>query len=400
MFRPHLLAALALLFVTSAMDGRADPPTVSTETFDQAFRRELAEAGIPGGAYVQVVDGKVVQAVGVGVREARGDAPVSADTVFRIASVSKTFAAQLSAMLVDEGKLHWDDPLVGFAPEFHLKHDAQTRRLQLKHLLGQSTGLVPNAYDNLLDANEPLARILPMFRQLEPVCAPGDCYGYQNILFGLVAPALEQASGQSYADLLQQRLFTPLGMRQSSVGMDAFLAAPDKALPHVRRDGVWQPVAVESGYYQLPAAAGVNASANDLGRWLLAQMGSQPARVTPAQVAELTRKRVFTPKDMRKRAWRDLLGAAHYGLGWRIYTIGDDDIVLHGGWVKGYVADISYSPRLRSGLVVLLNAESNVINDITARFWQTELATHPLPPTPLHNTPKQAARSDRGVGAR
>ena len=396
MFRPHLLAALALLFFTSAIDVRADASTVSTETFDQAFRHELAEAGIPGGAYVQVVDGKVVQAVGVGVREAGGDAPVSADTVFRIASVSKTFAAQLSAMLVDEGKLHWDDPLVGFAPEFHLKRDAQTRRLQLKHLLGQSTGLVPNAYDNLLDANEPLARILPMFRQLEPVCAPGDCYGYQNILFGLVAPALEQVSGQSYADLLQQRLFTPFGMRQSSVGMDAFLAAPDKALPHVKRDGVWQSVAVESGYYQLPAAAGVNASANDLGRWLLAQMGSQPTRVTPAQVTELTRKRVFTPKDMRKRAWRDLLGAAHYGLGWRIYTIGDDDIVLHGGWVKGYVADISYSPRLRSGLVVLLNAESNVINDITARFWQTELATHPLPPTPL----KQAARSDRGVGVR
>ena len=377
MFRFALRCSFALLVLSAlpAMQVRAETPTAAQETFDQAFRRQLAEAGIPGGAYVQVIDGRIAQSGGVGVRVSGGDAPVSADTVFRIASVSKTFAAQLSAMLVDEGALRWDDPLTGFAPELRLKRDTQTRRLQLKHLLGQSTGLVPNAYDNLLDANEPLARILPMFRQLEPVCAPGDCYSYQNILFGLVAPALEQASGLAYADLVQQRLFTPLGMRQASVGMDAFLATPDKALPHVKRNGIWQPVAVESGYYQLPAAAGVNASANDLGRWLLAQLGNQPALVLPSQVEQLTRKRVFTPKDMHKSAWRDLLSSAHYGLGWRIYTVGDDDIVLHGGWVKGFVAEISYSPRLRSGLVVLLNAESSVINRISAQFWQHALTS-------------------------
>lgn len=387
-FRPacvFLCAAVlsALPFATWANDPNCDASQLSTAahvsacntapSFDDIFRRKMEDAGIPGGAWAIVRDGHITESGAFGVRRLGDPAPVGTDTVFRIASLSKTFAAQIGAQLESEGKLRWDTPVTDHAPGFRLKQAGQAERLHLSHLLGQSTGIVPNAYDNLLEDDVPLARILPQFARLEPVCRLGDCYTYQNILFSLVEPAYVQATGQDYASLLHERLFQPLKMDNTSVGLDAFKAAQDRADPHVRRNGVWQMVSVAPGYYQVAPAAGINASVNDMARWLLAQMGSHPEVITPEQVATVTRKRIATPRELRRHGWKDLLSDAHYGLGWRIYNAGGHEIVMHSGWVQGFVADIGYSADRRVGLVVLLNGESRSINELTTSFWLREL---------------------------
>lgn len=383
-----LLRCLPLLLLSVLpvpIHAQSFAPVSTHALFDSEFRRVLAETEVPGAAYAIVVDGRIEMARGFGVREVGGNDPVSADTVFRIASVSKTFAAHLAAMLVADGRLSWNQPLASFAPDFRLKNNSQ-QRIQLRHVLGQSAGLVPNAFDNLVDAGQSLDQILPQFRSLEPSCAPGRCYGYQNILYGMSARAIEHAAGQSYGNLLAQRVFAPLGMHHASVGLAALLAETDSAKPHIRRDGQWLQVDVEENYYQLPAAAGVNASANDLAKWLIAQMGGFPDTVRPADVATVTQARVTTAKDLRRGEWKDLLSSAHYGLGWRIYRIGDDPILLHAGWVKGYVAEISYSPRLRTGLVVLLNGESGrALNELGSQFWRRELEAFPALPVASGN---------------
>ncbi len=353
---------------------RADGGTPDMETLPAAFARVLNEAGIPGGAYAVVRDGRIVESGVHGVRRLGDDEPVTADTVFRIASLSKTFAAQIGAMLVAEGKLGWDWPITDFVPTFRLKRADQTARLQLQHLLGQATGVVPNAYDNLLEADVPLARILPQFASLEPVCPIGRCYTYQNILFSLSQPAFERAAGTTYDELVGERLFRPLGMVDASLGLQAYLDAGNRAWPHVRKDEVWRAVDVTPGYYQVAPAAGVNASVTDMARWLMAQMGSHPDVVSAEHVADLTRRRVATPRELQRRGWKGLLTDAHYGLGWRLYTLGEDEIVMHSGWVRGFVADMSYSPRHRTGLVVLLNGESRFINDVTTLFWRRVLS--------------------------
>lgn len=355
---------------------------VDAASFATTFQTVLADNGIPGGAWAIVRDGRIAASGAHGVRRLGEPEPVSAETVFRIASVSKTFAAQIGAMLVDEGRLHWNDPVTNFVPSFRLKRPDQAGKLQLQHLLGQSTGIVPNAFDNLLEADQPLARILPQFATLEPICPLGNCYTYQNILFSLVEPAYEQTAGDDYPALLHQRLFQPLGMSHASVGLDAWNALPDRAEPHIRRRGTWQTATVTAGYYRVAPAAGINASAHDMARWLLAQMDSHPDVVTPAQVETLTRKRIATPRELRRHRWKSLLSEAHYGLGWRLYTLGDQELVLHSGWVQGFVAEIAYSPARRSGLVVLLNGETRAISDITTAFWSTELDIQPRPETP------------------
>jgi beta-lactamase class C len=374
---PGARALLSLMAVLLTTETAAETLRTEPLDFDCHFRRVLVDAGVPGGAYAIVRNGRVTHAGSYGTRVAGQNEPVTPDTVFRIASVSKTFAAQLTAMLVDEGKLRWEDGITQFVPGFDLKRPGQAQQLQIHHLLGQSTGIVPNAYDNMLDANVPLDRILPQFRQLEPMCRPGSCYTYQNILFGLIDPAVERATQRTYGQLLDERLFTPLGMRNTSIGMDRFMAAENRAMPHTKRGGAWRPATVEIGYYQVPAAAGVNASARDLGEWLIAQMGHRPDVVSPALAEEVTRKRVRTPRDLQRRNWRELVTDAHYGLGWRIYTFGTEEIFMHSGWVKGFVADVAYSRSRQTGLVVLLNAEANVLSEITTAFWRRELALRP-----------------------
>lgn len=365
---PLLIAA----FLTSA--SHAKTPTHHDASFDAQFRQVIDEAGIPGGAYAIVRGDRIVATAGHGVREAGRDEPVTGTTVFRVASVSKTFAAQLTALLVRDGTLHWDDTLSEALPQFQFKRVGQAQRVQIQHLLGQSTGIVPNAFDNLLDANVPLDIILPRFHDLEPICAPGQCYTYQNILFSLIDPVIQHATNRSYSDLINERLFKPLRMQNASIGMAAFLAERNRAQPHVKRNGRWLSTEVQPGYYQVLPAAGVNASATDLGTWLIAQLGHHPDVVPPQLVEDLTRARMRTPRDLQRSNWRGLLSDAHYGLGWRIYRIGNEEIYLHSGWVKGYVAEIAYSRSRRTGLVVLLNAESGAaLTQIATAFWGREI---------------------------
>ena len=342
--------------------------------FESQFHQMLDEAKVPGGAFAIVRDGQIVMARGHGIRELGQTSKIDSNTVFRIASVSKTFAAQLTALLVQEGKLHWDDGVSQFVPEFQLKGKGQAQRLQVQHILGQSTGLVPNAYDNLLNANQPLQKILPHFKSLEPLCSPGQCYSYQNVMFSLIDPVVEKATKKDYGTLIKERIFVPLKMEQSSIGMSDYLASINHASPHIKRQKQWRTTKIQTGYYHVPPAAGVNASVNDLGKWLIAQMGYQPDIIPPSLVEELTRKRVRTEKDLNRREWRELLTDAHYGIGWRIYQIGGEEIYMHSGWVEGFVADIAYSRKHKTGLVVLLNAEAGVISEITTSFWRAVLA--------------------------
>jgi beta-lactamase class C len=377
--RPSSMPWFMMLFLLAAslpLPGLAGSDYVD---LDREFRALLAAEQVPGAAWSVVRDGRIVHASAYGVRGGGGSVPVTPETVFRIASVSKTFAAQLTGQLVAEGLLHWGDPVRRHVPQFTLARREHAEQLTLEHLLGQSAGIVPNAYDNLLNAGRSLDEILPQFERVEPICAPGDCYTYQNVLFSLVEPAIEASTGRAYRDLLRERLFEPLQMDQASVGLADFRSEANRAAPHVKvTRNRWVPVTVNENYYRVAPAAGVNASALDLGQWLIAQLGHRPDVVRPELVQTLTRKRVRTTRELRRKGWRDFLSDAHYGLGWRIYTVDGQDLITHSGWVRGFVAQIAYSPRHDVGLALLLNAESGAINDLSLLFWQQSFREPPV----------------------
>lgn len=338
------------------------------EQFSEYFNDQVNSANVTGAAFAVASPDGIVWIGTEGFTDTSRKQPIDENTTFRVASVSKTFAAGLAGVLVDQGAFRWDDPVVDHVPTFQLKGDAG--KVQVQHLLGQSSGLVPHAYDNLIEDGVPLDRIQNRFGELSYICQPGQCYSYQNSVFSLIQPVIEATTQQSYENLMRERIFEPLDMQTASVGYEPFINNPNHARPHVKSRGRWKTVRVKPNYYRVAPAAGVNASVTDMGKWLTAQMGGHPAVLDPGVVEELTEPRVRTVRDTRRKHWRDLLTDAHYGLGWRVYRLGEHEIIYHSGWVSGYRADVAWSEEHGIGIAVLMNVEGSTISEITTTFWK------------------------------
>lgn len=331
-------------------------------------KREAIKNNVPGYTFVYYQQGKVPQVFVYGKTHKNGT-QITENTVFRLASVSKTFTALLTAKLVEQERLSWQMPISTLLPDIPFERK-EMQNLQLQHIIGQSSGFMPNAYDNLIEADYSLKSVLTQLSKLEPLCEPGNCYTYQNALFG----ALEyyfSYNNTSYSREVQNQIFTPLGMNSASVGKGGLLASQSWARPHIAISrNRWREGKIESNYYRFSPAAGVNASIRDMTIYLQALLGEFPTVITPEMIEEVTTERVKTPREVRRRGWRNRLKDAHYGLGWRIYNYEGKRINYHSGWVKGYRADVAFAPDYKAGYVMLMNAESNMINKTTAEFWE------------------------------
>lgn len=365
----HVLIAFLVTFPASLF-AAVDMQAIGNE-YEVFFQQLIKDRNYPGAAFAIVSREQLIHVATAGHTTAARQRPIDTNTTFRMASVSKTFAANLVGVLAGDGKLRWDDPVVRYVPDFKINGD--TARITILDLMGQSTGLMPHAYDNLLEDGKSMEYIWKRMSDLSYLCEPGNCYGYQNSIFSLIEPVVLTATLESYSQLVEQRLFRPLGMSTASIGYDAFVNNPNHAQPHARRKGKWQTVPVLENYYRAAPAAGVNASILDMSKWLQAQLGSHPDILSSAVLGNLREPRVKTRREMYRKEWKTMLTSAHYGLGWRVYSLGDEQLIYHGGWVQGFRADVAYSPTRNIGIVVLLNAESSGISELTTQFWKMAL---------------------------
>ena len=364
----------ALLLACSTAPAAPISPSQQSlaDKFEGWFRQQVAAEKILGAAYAVVSKESVIRMGIAGFTDTSRKQRINTDTVFRLASVSKTFAAELTAQMVQEGSLSLDDSVTEYLPAFHIKGDAS--KIHIQNLLGQSTGLISHAYDNLIEEGVPAAEIQQRMAELTLTCIPGDCYTYQNSVFSLIQPVVEKVGANSYAKLLNQRIFKPLDMYTASVGFDAFMANRNRAQPHVMSKGKWKTVKVLPNYYNVAPAAGVNASIDDMSKWVMAQLGANPQVISPEVINMVVLPRVRTPQSLQHKDWNRILTDAHYGLGWRVFQLGDEHIAYHSGWVSGYRADVAWSASHNIGIVVLMNVESNNISSLTERFWELAFA--------------------------
>ncbi len=345
-------------------------PSVASDKWVTEFAKDIQvkaqRKNLPGYAFAYVQKGKPAQVVVYG-KESRKGAAIDIDTVFRLASVSKTFTSMLMAKYVEQKQLDWQVPVAQLVPEFASIASSQT--LNLSHIIGQSSGYIPNAYDNLIEANYSVNRVLTMLAELKPLCQPGQCYTYQNALFAVVDSYFKQHH-TSYSQALNQSLLSPLVMTHASVGKAALLASEKWAKPHVAISrNRWRAARVRDDYYRYSPAAGVNASLSDMVVWMRALLGEMPEVVSAELVEQVTQPLTKSKKETYRRQWREYLNDAHYGLGWRVYDFAGHTLNYHGGWVQGYRAEVAFAPEFGAGYVMLMNAESNLINQFTPEFW-------------------------------
>jgi len=345
-----------------------DPIVAILDEYDGIIRETMDMWNLPGVAVAVVKDNRVLFLKGYGVRKLNLPEPVDTHTVFRLASVSKTFASTLMGLLVKDGLIHWDDPAIRYVPDLCLKDSSTTLGLTIRHILSHTSGLIPHAYDNLIESNIPFDRVLTELKNADIMGPPGSCYGYQNVLFSLAGDIAAKAAVTSYDKLLSYRLLWPLGMHDASVGWDGLMASPNRATPHIIRRRAWRAAKDKKAYYQMPAAAGVNASISDMSRWLLAQMGQMPHIIPDTVLSDIHTPLVRTPGEIPRYNWNGHLRNAHYGLGWRIFNWHGHRMVFHSGGIEGYLSQVGFMPELGIGVAVLLNSRRT--DDILPAFFE------------------------------
>ncbi|WP_338064419.1 serine hydrolase domain-containing protein [Thermomonas flagellata] len=319
----------------------------------------VASGKVPGLALAIVQDGRILSLRGYGVTDVHSGEPIDAHTVFRLASLSKSFAGTLTGLLVNDGLLRWDSRLTDYVPQFRLAQPGAAEQVTLADLLSHRVGLTRNAFDRDLERDaDPRSLVLRM-ANAPMACAPGQCYAYQNVAFSLIGDVVFAATGQFYGEAVARRIFKPLGMHDASYGLEGLEASARWARPHVRGRGGWVPVQPKPNYYRVAPAAGVNASISDMAQWLIAQLGDRPDVLPAPLLATLHRPLVDTPVELHGSAWRRArLTAAGYALGWRAFAYAGHPVVFHGGAVQGYRAAMALLPEQDLGVAILWNSES------------------------------------------
>lgn len=333
----------------------------NVQQFEAMAQQLVANQGVPGLAMAIVHNGKVLSARGFGITDVRAAEPVDSHTVFRLASLSKSFAGTIAGLLVNDGTLRWDSKLTQYLPNFQLKDSYAAQQITVADLLSHRVGLTHNTYDRDLEAYVDYHTLTQKLANAPMQCQPGTCYAYQNIAFSLIGDIVFAATGDFYSQEVRRRLFKPLGMNDASLGLEGIQASARWARPHVRTRGGWTSVAPKSTYYQVAPAAGVNASASDMAQWLLAQTGHRPEVLPAPLLATLHQSLVDTPSETRGSAWRrQRVSSAGYALGWRVYDYAGNRMVFHGGAVQGYRGVVAMLPDRDFGIALLWNSESSL----------------------------------------
>ncbi|HBN23222.1 MAG TPA: hypothetical protein DD412_08305 [Holosporales bacterium] len=348
------------------------------DKLDAHIKETLKIWNAPGLAIGIIKEGRIVFLKGYGLCEIGKPETINATTTFRIASVSKTIAAGLLTTFVQEGSLQWKDKIIDHLPELKTQNNTSLNTMTLKHVLSNSTGFPRHTYTHLLDQNTPYKKIITKLGDVKPICDLGQCHTYQNVIFSLSGHIAETLSNQNYETLLETRIFQPLDMQNASCSCAAFKASPNKAMPHKKiKDGSYKALPYNCRYYDVGSAAGVNASAADMLKWLKEFLSDHPILFTKSTINYMTQPHIETPDEIKRwnTQWRIArVKRADYGLGWRLFDYSGTPFIYHGGALQGYTACLGMLPKQKIGIVVLTNSGSSFIADtIMATFIDSVL---------------------------
>ncbi|HUL76293.1 MAG TPA: serine hydrolase domain-containing protein [Vicinamibacteria bacterium] len=318
-----------------------------------------AALGVPGVAVGLYQDGKVVFEGGSGVRELGASVPVDADTLFMIASNTKSMTTLLLGTLVDDGKLAWDTPVTQLMPDFKLGDTETTRQVLVKHLVCACTGLPRQDFEWLLEFKQATPRSeLALLGTIQPTSRFGEMFQYSNLLAaagGYVAAHVispDRELGQAYDEAMDRRVFGPIGMTSTTFDFSRALAG-NHASPHAWNvDGTTAPavMAANDAIVPLRPAGGAWSSARDMIKYLRMELGkgALPGGKRVASEASVVERR-----RMQIKIGNDVT----YGMGLEVDRQYDIPVVHHGGSMIGYKSDMIYLPEHDVAAVILTNSD-------------------------------------------
>src|SRR5207342_391886 len=340
--RSHPFAAtLAMLLIAGTASATQQP----SADFDAHVNQAMHDAGVPGLSIAVVQDGKVVMARGYGVRKLGSPEKVDADTIFPTGSTGKAITAAALAVLVDEGKIRWDDKVIDHIPWFRM-------------------------YDPWV-TNEITVRAL---RYIKPATSFRSGYAYDNVLYSVAGQLIEEVTGQTWEQFVKERVLKPAGMASSVTEQSARFANPNRAWPHARTGGRVRGMGDQHvlderktlGDNGAPAG-GLSSSANDLSHWMQVQLGhgtwTNDAGKQVKVFSEDASQQMWTPVVvMPTPKWPGKLAEAapkfsSYALGWNVRDYRGERVIEHGGAIFGVYTYIALFPDRNFGVAFQMNSE-------------------------------------------
>jgi CubicO group peptidase (beta-lactamase class C family) len=354
---------------------QADPP----EGFDARVEQIRAAVGVPGIAVAIVEHGRTTLARGYGVRQLGESAPVDADTIFPLGSVGKAFTTAALAVLVDRGRIAWDDPVTKHMPWFQMYDPWVTREMTVVDLLVHRSGLGLGAGDLMFvpRSTRSRAETVRRLRYIRPATSFRSGYAYDNVLYAAAGQLIEEVSGKTWERFVREDVLVPAGMRTATSDRAERRRTVNRAWPHARRDGPMHGMGTQralddSGHAEFDPelgqnaapAGGVAASANDMGRWIAIQLarGGLPGGAGRL-FSEAASKQMWTPRVLLPINPSPGPAAAAtpqfsaYALGWMERDYRGRRLITHSGAVFGAQAVVMLVPDRDVGFSVAINCE-------------------------------------------
>ncbi|RYG41791.1 MAG: DUF3471 domain-containing protein [Chitinophagaceae bacterium] len=319
---------------------------------------------IAGASIAVVKDGKVIHQKGYGLASAKTKEKVTANTNFQIASNTKAFTTAALAILVDEGKIKWEDKVKDHIPEFKMYNDYVTENFSIVDLLTHRSGLGLGAGDLTFlpdGADFKVNDLLGIFQHFKPVSPFRTKYNYDNLLYIIAGEIIARVSKMSFGDFIQQRIFIPLEMDSSFVGDSNIQHAKNLAVPHSTASGELKTIN-RFNIGMIGPAGGIYSNVSDMSKWMMTQLNKgrygtdlKSALFSSANSSKMWTIQTVLPNYVSERYNTHFNG---YGLGWLLNDMRGNLVAMHTGGLPGMLSQVTLVPDIKLGIVILTNTES------------------------------------------
>ncbi|MFA5159004.1 MAG: serine hydrolase [Candidatus Omnitrophota bacterium] len=334
--------------------------------FEEYAKKEMANWKIPGMAIAIVKNDKIVYAKGFGVKTIGNKDPVDERTIFQIGSTSKAFTAALVAMMVDDGKVKWKDKVIDHVPDFQMYDPWVTREFMMEELLEQHSGLPGYAGDFQAIAGFDREHIKHSLRFIKPATSFRSEFAYVNNLFLVAAEAVERHTGKSWEKNITERIFKPLGMKDSSMGVEPLIKSKNAATGHSFAGNEVKTVPADLKWmYIYGPAGGINSNVLDMAKWISFQINDGKFQGKQLISAE-NFNYVHSPKTIANIGKGPL---TFYCASWVYQDTKPYPMIWHDGGTTGYRTMVAFWPDAKIGMVVLTNLIPNNLAEALPQYF-------------------------------
>lgn len=367
-FSIYGILTIAVVFSGAAPLSAQELP-LNPQQIDRTVDDAMRAFAIPGVSVAVIQPGQPAYLKGYGNTGIENTTPVDQTTMFGIGSISKAFTTTLIAMLVEEGKLRWDDRVIDHLPEFRLADSWVTREFTIRDLVTHRSGLAPYAGDlvMLVEGKSTKPHVYRALANLPAETSFRTTYAYDNLLYIVAGDLIEKSTGETWEDVATKRILEPLGMTGCVADQDRLRPDAKRAIAHDYADGKLTPV-----HFPLPritvAAGGIHCNAAGMAQWMSFNLRpDKRLKIGAAALEELFKPVTPIPVNPRARQTTNTTYSA-YGLGWVVQDAFGQRQVSHGGGLPGMVSWISLFPDKGFGVMVMTNKTSSAAKAIATQL--------------------------------